>query len=39
MPLSDLSHLITILAILTAGVWTLYRFGLTRERFQSYSLT
>ena len=33
MSLQDLSSLITILAIVLAGIWTLYRFGLARERY------
>jgi hypothetical protein len=30
--LQDLTSIITILAIILAGVWTLYRFGIARER-------
>lgn len=33
MSLSDLQSLITITAILIAGIWTLYRFGLSREQY------
>src|SRR4030095_14385519 len=29
----DLKDIITILAILAAGLWTVYRFGITRERY------
>lgn len=31
--LQDLSSIITILAIILAGLWTLYRFGIARERY------
>ncbi len=33
MTLDNLSHLITIFAIITAGIWTLYRFGISREQY------
>lgn len=33
MSLSDLQSIITITAILIAGIWTLYRFGLSREQY------
>lgn len=33
MSLSDLQSLITITAILIAGAWTLYRFGISREQY------
>jgi hypothetical protein len=33
MSVSDLSALVTISAILIAGIWTLYRFGISRERY------
>jgi hypothetical protein len=33
MSLDNLSHLITILVILGAGIWTLYRFDIGRERY------
>ncbi len=33
MSLQELSSIITISAIILAGIWTLYRFGITRERY------
>jgi hypothetical protein len=33
MSISELSSIVTILAILLAGIWTLYRFGISRERY------
>lgn len=33
MTLHDLSSLITILAIILAGAWTLFRFGISREQY------
>lgn len=33
MSLDNLSHLITIFALIAAGVWTLYRFGIAREQY------
>ncbi len=33
MSISDLSSLVTIIAIVIAGIWTLYRFGISRERY------
>ena len=33
MSLQDLSSIITILALILAGAWTLYRFGIARERY------
>jgi hypothetical protein len=33
MSISELSTIITTLAILLAGIWTLYRFGISRERY------
>jgi hypothetical protein len=33
MTIQEISSLITILALITAGAWTLYRFGISRERF------
>lgn len=33
MSISEISSLVTILAILLAGAWTLYRFGLSREQY------
>ena len=33
MSLSDLESLITILAILIAGLWALFRFGIAREQY------
>ena len=33
MSLQEISSIITICAIILAGIWTLYRFGLTRERY------
>jgi hypothetical protein len=33
MSLPEISSLVTILALLLAGVWTLYRFGIAREQY------
>ena len=33
MSIADLSSLITILALIIAGAWTLYRFGIAREQY------
>ena len=33
MSISELSSIVTTLAILIAGIWTLYRFGISRERY------
>lgn len=30
---AEISSLVTILALLLAGVWTLYRFGISREQY------
>jgi hypothetical protein len=33
MSISELSSIVTTFAILLAGAWTLYRFGISRERY------
>ena len=33
MSLPEISSLVTILALILAGVWTLYRFGIAREQY------
>ena len=33
MSLPEISSLVTILALVLAGVWTLYRFGIAREQY------
>jgi len=33
MSIADLSSLITIIALIIAGAWTLYRFGIAREQY------
>ncbi|MDQ3017209.1 MAG: hypothetical protein M3R25_10900, partial [Bacteroidota bacterium] len=33
MTIQEISSIITISAIILAGIWTLYRFDLTRERY------
>ena len=33
MTIQEISSLITVLALLSAGIWTLYRFGIARERY------
>lgn len=33
MSISEISSIVTIVALLLAGIWTLYRFGIAREQY------